>query len=152
MRYARAASVSVLDPRGLSAEQPSGPHDACSSAHQGDPEAPSGRGRQSVRPFNADQFRTRLQRGIAEQHVEQSRRVVADRFERQRDAHIEKIIARYFASQHPPCDLGAYVRITHRVLRTLDALLDRQRLSARRNSRLGRLDSLDRVHSTHSFC
>lgn len=121
-------------------------------AYAGDTELRPRQARQAIRPVDADKGHVRLQRRIAEQHVDEPRRVIANGFQRQTDTHIKVARTCRFDSQHPSHHVVAHTCIAQGRQRALNDLLDRQRLGTRRDIVRVRFDSIDGVHSTHGFC
>src|SRR4029077_5850585 len=72
-----------------------------------------------------------LQRGIAEQHVDELAGVIAYRDAAERDTHREQAGRALADTHHAPDDLVENVLILDRRKRHLDALLDRDRTGAR---------------------
>ena len=66
-----------------------------------------------------------VDRGVAEQHVDQLPGIVADGRGGQRDAHLEQAMAQIADGEHAADDLGEHDIVVDRRKRHLDALLDR---------------------------
>ena len=90
-----------------------------------------------------------VDRGVAEQHVDELPGVASDRRRRQRNARLEQTGADLANAFNAPDDLGQYVLVVDRGQRHLDALLDGDRLRARVDRFRVATDMIDRLQPGH---
>ena len=148
---ASAASFAGGRPCGLIAEQVSarfaGVH-ARAQAVEPVPR-PAEHRRKLVRDRGVMQDNVVVDRGVAEQHVEELPGVAADRRRRQRDSRLEQSRGNFADAFDAPGDLRQHMLVVDRRERHLDALLDGDRLRARVDRFRVAADVIDRLQPGH---
>ena len=132
-RRARSASFAGDRPCGLSAEQVKARAGAPTRAPQlMQPVTGAAEGvDQLVRKLDIVQRHVVVQRGVAEQHVDELPGIAADGRGGERDAHLEQPVFFFGDALDAADDLGAHEVVHDRRQRHLDALLDRDGACAR---------------------